>query len=176
MIANPQRLQNLVRAVALFIAGFIITFTAAYHDTAFSIVLFVATVLAVGLLDLALSRSTKHHRRLAIARAVIAVLAALGLFVSPTIKSFALVVTLWAAVTAVLEVWAGWASTNSSGNRELRWSGIFAGIAAILVLVLPATPVSIIGVFGGYCFVVGTFIGIAAFDPQAPTSQQESSA
>lgn len=170
-------MQYFVRAVALFLAGFVIAFTAPMHDTAFSTVLFVGTVLALALLDVLFAVLVVREQRLrtlALLRSAAAVLSTVVLFAAPSTQTLALIVTLWAAVTAVIEVWFGWASRTARDSRELLGSGIFAGIAAILLLVLPANPVSVIGVFGGYCFVVGTFIGIAAFDPQPTSSQRKS--
>lgn len=191
MISNPHRTQQFIRAVAFFIAGFVITFTAPYHDTAISIALFATTVLVISVLDVVLAMTlakafggsdgdsvggsaTANNRSLAAIRLGLALLASLPLIFVPTAQALAFVLTLWAASSAVVEVWFGWASRTRPGSRELRITGAFAGVTAILLLLLPDTPVSVIGVFGGYCFVVATFIGIAAFDPQESSSQQES--
>lgn len=174
---SRQQLPYLVRALALFLAGFVIAFTAPLHDVAFSAMLFIVTVLAIAILDLVTAVVAHAHppsRTLALWRFLAAVLATVAILVSTSEEALAFVVTLWAAATALIEVWFGWASRTARDSKELLGSGIFAGLAAILLLVLPDDPVSVIGVFGGYCFVVATFIGIAAFDPSSPTSQRES--
>lgn len=160
----------MARATLLLVSGVVITFTAALHDTVFAEVLFALSVLLVSGVEVLTYRLGKVRSRIprdAVLRAVLALVAALVVLV--TIGSFgalAITVIVWAAMTAIIDVSAGWKAQDVSYSRELRVTGILAGGLALLLVLIPGSPVSVIGLYGGYCFLVGVFLAIAAFDRQ----------
>lgn len=180
MLPHPQRMQFAVRATLLLVTGALIAFTATLHDTVFSSVVFGASVLALVLAEIIVGVLVRGgNRKVALStilHTIVAVAAAIAVFIAPeNLRVFALTVTVWAALTAVLEVWLGWLSKDVHHGRELRITGIMAGVLALLTVLLPVTPVSILGLYGGYCFVVGVYLAIAAYD-RGTTREQESEA
>lgn len=153
------------------LSGAAITFTATLHDTVFSQVLFALSVLAVAVAELTTSLLTRVARKvspLTLIQALIAVVA--GVVIVLTMDNFAaftLTVTVWAALTAVIEVWFAWKGAATSPAREVRVIGVFSGLLALLLVIVPSSPTSVIGFYGGYCFVVGVYLAIAAFDRTA---------
>ena len=164
-----------LRASLLLVAGAVITFTAAYHDTVVSQWLFVGSVVAIAAGDLIVRMRSDQDRpaRLhALFQGVLALLSVLATVVwLGNTAVLALTVTVWAALTAVLDVWAGWTLKNREDAREWTVAGIFAGLLAILLVLLPGNPVSVIGLFGGYAVVVGVYLAIAAADRVSPTEK-----
>lgn len=163
------------RAALLLLAAVVITFTAAYHDTVVSQWLFASSVIAIAVGDLIARIRFDHDRpaRLhAVAQVVLALLSTLATLVwLGNTGALALTVTLWAALTAVLDVWTGWSLKGRDDARELTVAGIFAGLLAILLVLLPGNPVSVIGLFGGYAVVVGVYLAIAAADRLSTTEK-----
>lgn len=145
----------------------------------FSQTLFAVSVLTVAVGELIVSLLVATGRKLSaltVTQAAIAL--AVGVSIALTggeFDHFALIVTLWAAATALSEVWFSWKAPQRSPALEIRVIGVFAGLLAILLIVVPSTPTSVIGLYGGYCFVVGVYLAIAAFD-RAPERATESEA
>lgn len=162
-----------MRAALLVLAGAAITFTATLHDTAFSQLLFAVSVLVVALGELITGLGVAPRGRvstLTVAQTVLAAGAAgATLLTSNNFGFFTLTVTLWAAATAIIEVWFSWKATRRSPGREIRVVGVITGLLAVLLVVIPSTPTSVIGLYGGYCFVVGVYVAIAAFDRVSET-------
>lgn len=179
MLPHPHRIQFAVRATLFLVTGMLIAFTANLHDTLFSSVVFALSVLALVLAELIVGVLASRERKIALStllHTIIAVAAAVVIFVVPeNLDVFALTVTIWAALTAVLEVWVGWLAKDSRHGRELRVTGIMAGLLALLTVLVPANPVSVLGLYGGYCFVVGVYLAIAAYD-RGSVREQESRA
>lgn len=174
MALDPVRRLFAVRAALLLLSGAIITFTATIHDTIVSQWLFIGTVGAVALGDLLVRLKSERARPARMHAAAQAVLAAVSIAVSLVLlgstAALALTVTVWAALTAVLDVWTGWSLKARHDAREFTVAGILAGVLAVLLVLLPGSPVSVIGLFGGYAVVVGVYLAIAAVDrvPQPP--------
>jgi len=171
---TPRRRLFAARAVLLLLSGVIITFTAALHDTVVSQWLFLGSVVLVALGDVLL-RLRSDRARPALMHAVLqSVLAAASALATLTLLgntvAFGLTVTVWAALTAMLDVWTGWSLKGRDDAREFSVVGVLAGVLAVLLVLLPGSPVSIIGLFGGYAVIVGVYLAIAAADrvPQSP--------
>lgn len=176
MLPEPYRLQFAARAALLILSGAAIAFTATLHDTLFSQTLFAISVLAVALGELIVGLSVAARRRvsaLTVTQAILAILAAgSAVLVSNNLGLFALTVTLWAAVTALVEVWYSWSAARRSPGREIRIVGIMTGLLAVLLVVVPSSPASVIGLYGGYCFVAGVYMAIAAADRASETEAE----
>lgn len=161
------------------LAGAAIAFTATLHDTLFSQTLFAVSVLAVAVGELIVSVLVATGRKvsaLTITQAIISLAAGVSIALTGrNFDYFVLIVTLWAAATALSEVWFSWKASRRSPALEIRVIGVFSGLLAILLIVVPSTPTSVIGLYGGYCFVVGVYLAIAAFD-RAPERATESEA
>lgn len=174
MLPQPPRLQIAVHSSILLIAGVAIAFTATLHDTVFSQVLFAVAILAAAIAEITLGLVTKKGLApVTLLRTAVALVSAVILFA--TLDNFAvfeLTVTLWAAVTAIIGVWFTWKVSDDAYAREIRNTAIMAGLLAVLVVVIPGSPASVIGLYGGYCFVVGVYLAIAAFD-SAKSSKRE---
>ena len=155
--------------------GALIAFTANLHDLVFSTNTLAIAILTIAVLNFAaVAALTKRlpngpH----ILNFVAGGLAGVALLVmNPSVQVLSLVAIIWAALTAAADVWAGWIDPNKAHGRELKTAGVLAGLLTLLLLLVPATPVSILGLFGGYCFVVGVFLAIAAFDPKLSVKKE----
>lgn len=165
-----------MRAALLILSGAAIAFTATLHDTVFSQTLFAMSVLAVALGELVVGLSVGARRRVSAVTATQGMFALLAagstVLARDNFGIFALTVTLWAAFTALVEVWFSWSAAQRSPGREIRVVGLITGLLAVLLVVVPSSPASVIGLYGGYCFVVGVYMAIAAADRAAQTEAE----
>ena len=164
-----------VRAGILFVFGALIAFTANLHDLVFSTNTLAIALIAVAVINFAAAAvlTKRLPNTPLIVHFVAGGLAGAALLVmNPSLQVLSLVATIWAALTAAADVWAGWIDPNKAHGRELKTAGVLAGLLTLLLLLVPATPVSILGLFGGYCFVVGVFLAIAAYDPKLSVKKE----
>jgi len=168
VLTTQYRRAFAFRAGALLLAGFVITFSVEWHDTIVSEILFAASILVTALAEMLsyrLGKSTSKIPARALLHGLLAVLAAVVLIL--TLGDFSVLnitVLIWAALTAVIEIASGWRSSDAAFARDLRITGLFAGLLALLLLLIPGNPVSVIGLYGGYSFVAGVYLAIAAVD------------
>jgi uncharacterized membrane protein HdeD (DUF308 family) len=72
-----------------------------------------------------------------------------------------LVLSIWAAITAVLELYAGYRESNRTVAKEWLTIGGFTAILAIIEAVVPMNDVYAVGIFGAYAAIVGVYQVIA---------------
>lgn len=164
----PARRGDLMlglRAAVLVAAGCAIAFTAPLHeDVAFNRVVFVALCAALVMLSgFQFARARRDDSGSQMSPAALGILALLAGILAATFSgaaTFALVLTLWAAATALVEIWTG----LRAGNRDTVTTGVLAGLLAIMLLLVGGDVVAVIGFLGAYCFIAAVYLAIAAFD------------
>ena len=76
-------------------------------------------------------------------------------------SALVLVLSIWAALTAALELYAGYRHTNRAVSREWLTSGAFTALLAIIVALFPVNDVYAVGLFGAYGAILGVYLVIA---------------
>lgn len=164
--ASARKVEPVLAARAALLAamGLIVAFSAPLHENvAFNRAVFVG--LCVGLVALgafALTRAPRLHAG-QIAPAAIGAVTLIAGIVTLAISaaaSFALILIVWAAATAVIEVVSG----LRGGSRESIMLGVLSGALAVALSFSVNDPVGAIGLLGAYGIVAGVYLAIAAFD------------
>ena len=162
-----HRAAQVIRAVVLVAVGVAIAFSAPLHSQ-LSFDLWVlggglALIGAATLLEYLALRGSSESWWIA-ARAVVAFAAAGSLLAVSDSFTMALVVALWAALTAVI---TGMSLVRKTQPAKVAVPSLLlsAGLA-VSVLLFRDDAVAVIGFFGAYALIRGVFLGIAAFDPR----------
>jgi uncharacterized membrane protein HdeD (DUF308 family) len=162
-----HRAAQVIRAVVLVAVGVAIAFSAPLHSQ-LSFDLWVlggglALIGAATLLEYLALRGSSESWWIA-ARAVVAFAAAGSLLAVSDSFTMALVVALWAALTAVI---TGMRLVRKTQPAKVAVPSLLlsAGLA-VSVLLFRDDAVAVIGFFGAYALIRGVFLGIAAFDPR----------
>jgi uncharacterized membrane protein HdeD (DUF308 family) len=144
--------------------GFVIAFTAPLHeDLIFNRSVFIGLcvgLVALGALGLARAKRADDSQFAPAAIGALTLIAAVVTLATSAASSFALILIVWAAATAVIEVVTG----LRLHNRESITSGALAGVLAIALSVSSSDPVAAIGLLGAYGILVGVYLAIAACD------------
>ena len=161
------RLGNalILRAIPTLIAALVITFSR-NHAPVVGLAVFVGfgfllaavmlfTVMSVPLEGLNRKLFGAH----AIVTAVSAAIAAASL--SGGLPALILVISIWAALTAALELYAGYREQNKTVAKEWLTIGAFTAVLAIIEAAVPLNDVYAVGLFGAYAAMVGVFQVIA---------------
>ena len=161
------RLGNalILRAIPTLIAALMITFSR-NHAPVVGLAVFVGvgfllaavmlfTVMSVPLDGLNKKLLGAH----AIVTAVSAAIAAASL--SGGLPALILVISIWAALTAALELYAGYREQNKTVAKEWLTIGAFTAVLAIIEAAVPLNDVYAVGLFGAYAAMVGVFQVIA---------------
>ena len=77
------------------------------------------------------------------------------------LSALVLVLSIWAALTAALELYAGYRQSDRAISREWLTVGAFTGILAIIVALFPVNDVYAVGLFGAYGAILGVYLVIA---------------
>lgn len=77
------------------------------------------------------------------------------------LSALILVVSIWAALTAALEMYAGYRHSNRAISREWLTAGAFTALLAIIVALFPVNDVYAVGLFGAYGAILGVYLVIA---------------
>ena len=77
------------------------------------------------------------------------------------LSALVLVLSIWAALTAALELYAGYRHTTRAVSREWLTSGAFTALLAIIVALFPVNDVYAVGLFGAYGAILGVYLVIA---------------
>ena len=98
-----------------------------------------------------------------IAEAVIALIAGAAalLLVSSGIGVLLFIVTVYAAMAGVLELYAGLRARGAAQARDWVTVGGFTALAAIIFVLIPPDPILATGLIGAYAMVLGVFLVIA---------------
>lgn len=155
-----------VRALVAFVPAAVITFTAD-HSAQFGLFVFGAFALVSGLVTAGLSWRTiidPRDRTLFVVQGIVGVVAgALALALNAGGLGFFLyLVTVWAAVTGVLELYSG-IRVRGRGQVTRDWLvvGTVTAVLALTFLLLPAHAVVSVGLFGAYLVITGVYLAIA---------------
>lgn len=170
--ATPEqrslRRAKLLRAAVLLASGLVIAFTATMHSSlGFDLGVVMASLTLIGLATLVeylALRGTAESWWVA-ARAVIAFAAVGSLLAVGDSVGLALVLAVWAALTAVV---TGMRLVRGVQPSSVAVPSLLLSIGlAVAVLLVREDPIAVIGFFGAYAVVRGVFLGIAAFDTRA---------
>lgn len=77
------------------------------------------------------------------------------------LSALVLVLSIWAALTAALELYAGYRHSDRAISREWLTVGAFTAILAIIVALFPVNDVYAVGLFGAYGAILGVYLVIA---------------
>ena len=155
-----------VRAMISIAPAAIITFNRD-HSAQLGLIVFGAFALASGLLLILAGPRTltvATDRSLFLIHGIVSVVAggvALA-FHAGGHGFFLFVVSVWAAVTGFLEIYAGIrVRKRALPAKDWLFTGIGAAILALLFLLLPPNPVVSVGLFGAYLVFLAVFLPIA---------------
>ena len=157
-----------VRAVVALIAAAVVTFTRDAHTPEFGLIVFGAFALVDGLATGVLSLLYADRgltRTLFVVQGAIGVVA--GAFALASMTSglglFLYIVTVWAALTGVLELYSGIRDRDrEAAARDWLITGALTMLLAVILLFVPADAVLAIGLFGAWAVIVGVFQAIGA--------------
>ncbi|BDZ54803.1 hypothetical protein [Agromyces marinus] len=194
--AAPERagawLLPVIRGAVAIVPSVVITFSQD-HSPMLGLAVFGWWALGAGALIGALSArliADRRSRWIFVANGVItaaAGLIALQLVVggSASVALFTFTVAVWAAVTGILELFAGIRARGriAAARDWLAVGGLTAALALVFVL-FPLDPVTAVGLFGAYLVVIGVLLvigglslkwatsGVVASDDAAPGSER----
>ncbi|NLA65476.1 MAG: hypothetical protein GX862_06030 [Leucobacter sp.] len=165
---RASRPAQLLRAAVLFIAGLAIAFTATMHDDVtvdlFLLGASLTLIAAATFVEYYTMRGTLESWWIA-ARAMVALGAAGALLAVTDSVSMALVVAVWAALTAFITLMR---LVRGAQPRAVALPSLLLSLALMVaVLLLRNDAIAVIGLFGAYAIVRGVFLGISAFDTRA---------
>ena len=185
--AAPERTQYwvvpVVRGLLALVPSAVITFSP-NHSPELGLLVFgvwaIASGLVVGALSLRLL-ADRGIRSLVLVNAVVTVAAGLLAVTVPGGLPFLLyLVSVWAAVTGFVELFAGLrARGRTPAARDWIAAGGFTALLAIVFLLLPPDAVTAVGLLGAYFVILGVYLVIGGFSlkwaaaPGAATSGSE---
>jgi uncharacterized membrane protein HdeD (DUF308 family) len=166
--AAPERTQYwvvpVVRGLLALVPAAVITFSP-NHSPELGLLVFgtwaIASGLVVGALTLRLM-DDRGIRSLFLVTAIATVAAGLLAVTVPGGLPFLLyLVSVWAAVTGFVELYAGLrARGRTSAARDWIAAGAFTAVLALVFLLLPPDPVTAVGLLGGYFVILGVYLVI----------------
>ncbi len=77
------------------------------------------------------------------------------------LSALVLVLSVWASLTAALELYAGYRQNNRVLAREWLTVGVFTAILAISISLFPVNDVYAVGLFGAYGAILAVYLVIA---------------
>lgn len=173
--ATPEfrglRAAQLVRVTVLLVIGLAIAFTAPLHEQlGFDRSMFVTALTLIGaatVVEYFALRGTAESWWVA-ARAIVAFAAAGSALATADSASLALVVTVWAMLTALITLMR---LLRGVQPRKVAVPSLLLSVGLALAAILTREdPVAVIGFFGAYAMIRGVFLGISAFDPRTAES------
>ncbi len=185
--ARPERtpywVVPVVRGLLALVPAAVITFSP-NHSPELGLVVFGAWAIASGLVVGALTMrllAARGIRSLFAVNAMVTVVAGLLSVTVPGALPFLLyLVSVWAAVTGFIELYAGLRSRGRTpAARDWIAVGAFTAVLAVVFLLLPPDPVTAVGLLGGYLVILGVFLLIGGFSlkwalaPTPATSRTE---
>jgi uncharacterized membrane protein HdeD (DUF308 family) len=180
---TPYWVVPVVRGLLAIVPATVITFSQ-NHSPELGLLVFgtwaVISGLVVGALSMRLVRA-RGIRSLFIVTAVVTVAAGLLALTVPGGLPFLLyLVSVWAAVTGFVELFAVLrARGRTAAARDWIAAGALTAVLAIVFLLLPPDSVTAVGLFGGYLVILGVYLVIGGFSlkwataPGAATSRTE---
>ncbi|MFF2495573.1 HdeD family acid-resistance protein [Agromyces sp. NPDC058064] len=166
--ASPERPQYwvvpVVRGLLAVVPAVVITFSP-NHSPELGLLVFgiwaVLSGLVVGALSLRLLVGRGIRSLFAINAVVTVVAGLLALSVPGGLPFLLYLVSVWAAVTGFVELYAGLRSRGrTAAARDWIAVGAFTAILAVVFLLLPPDAVTAVGLLGGYLVILGVFLVI----------------
>lgn len=164
-----------VRAVLAVVPAIAITFIAD-HSAGFGLLVFGLWALVSGLVlgALALRTLTGAPRTLFLVNGVVSAVAgllALSFQGAGGLALYLFLVSVWAAITGFVELYAGIRERSRAARAGIRspvardWIavGTLTAVFALVYLLLPPNAVVAIGLLGAYLVIVGVYLAIAGF-------------
>ena len=173
------------RAAPVLVAAAIITFSR-NHSTVVGLSVFAgfaivaAVVMLLSVVRVPLTGSDRIIFGIqAVVTFITGVIAAINL--GGGLSALVLVLSTWAAVTAALELYAGYRQTDRAISREWLTIGAFTALLAIIVALFPVNDVYAVGLFGAYGAILGVYLVIAGLslrndEPEATLVQHGAAA
>jgi uncharacterized membrane protein HdeD (DUF308 family) len=176
-VSSPFRIFLLARAVPALVAAAVITFSA-NHAVIVGQIVFMAYGFVLAPLFVWASFSNPFNARvrrayLTVGVASIAAAAVAALTMGQGLGAFTLTVGLWAAVSGLLELYAGGSSTDKDQTREMLLLGGFTAVLGLVESVVPLNDVYAVGLFGAYAAIVAVFAAIAGFSSSSAVRAQQ---
>ena len=164
---TPYWVVPVVRGLLALIPAAVITFSQ-NHSPELGLLVFGAWAIVSGLVVGALSLrllDARGIRSLFVVNAVVTVTAGLLAVSMPGGLPFLLyLVSVWAAVTGFVELYAGLRSRGRTpAARDWIAVGGFTAVLAIVFLLLPLDAVTAVGLVGGYLVILGVYLVIGGF-------------
>lgn len=156
-----------VRGLLALVPAAVVTFSP-NHSPEFGLVVFgvwaVVSGLVVGALSMRLLEE-RGIRSLFLVNGIVTTAAGLLAVTVPGGLPFLLyLVSVWAAVTGFVELYAGLrARGRTPAARDWIAAGAFTAIAAIVFLLLPLDAVTAVGLLGAYLVILGVYLVIGGF-------------
>ncbi|MBT2497726.1 DUF308 domain-containing protein [Agromyces sp. ISL-38] len=172
-----------VRGILAIVPAVVITFSP-NHSPGFGLLVFGAWAIVSGLVVGALAMrftADRGIRSLFVITAIVTVVAGLLAVTVPGGLPFLLyLVSVWAAVTGFVELYAGLrARGRTPAARDWIAAGGLTALLALVFLLLPPDSVTAVGLFGGYLVILGVYLVIGGFSlkwaaaPRADASRSE---
>lgn len=154
------------RAVVALVPAAVITFNAD-HSAEFGLLVFGAFALVNGLVTAVLSWrnvTSATDRSLFVIQGIVSVAAGVLALALPGggLSFFLYIVSVWAAVTGVLELYTG-IRVRGRGQVARDWLvvGVLTAVLALVFLLLPPHAVVSVGLLGAYLVIIGVYLVIA---------------
>lgn len=169
--AVPERTDSwvvpVVRGALALVPGVAIAFSAD-HSAQLGLLVFGVWALVSGVVVGALAlrfTTTRGIRSLFAVNGVVTAAAGIIALTVPGGLAFLLyLVSVWAAVTGFVEVYAGLRSRGRTpAARDWIAAGAFTAVLAIVFLLLPPDSVTAVGLLGGYLVILGVYLVIGGF-------------
>jgi len=164
VVRAPYWVVPVLRGALAIVPAVVITFSQD-HSPALGLAVFGVWAVVSGVLTGALSLRLVDDRLIralfAVSGLVTAIAGLLALMLPATLGVLVVLVVSWAAVTGMIELIAGLRSRGRSGaSRDWVAVGAATALAAVVFLIFPLDPVSIVGLLGAYLVIVGVLLVI----------------
>jgi uncharacterized membrane protein HdeD (DUF308 family) len=154
-----------LRAIPAVVIGLIITFTEDHSPRVGLVAFGVFTVVAGGTLLIGTVRTVVDGvvRGVFVTQAIISLAAGAAslLLWGSGIGVLLFIVTVYAALTGVLELYAGLRSRGSQPARDWLTVGAYTAVAALVFVLIPPDSILATGLIGAYAVILGVFLLIA---------------
>jgi len=177
--SSPQRLSSdrpavikpaywlvlVLRAVPAVVVGLVITFTEDHSPRVGLVAFGVFAVVTGAILLLGTLRTVVDRviRGVLTTQAIITLAAGIAalLLRGSGIGILLFIVTVFAALTGMLELYAGLRSRGAAPSRDWLAVGAYTAVAALVFVLIPADPILATGLIGAYGIILGVFLLIA---------------
>jgi uncharacterized membrane protein HdeD (DUF308 family) len=157
----------IARAFPALVAAAVITFSA-NHSVVVGQLVFMAYGFVIAPIFVWASFANGFERSGRISFLSMGVVAILGaaltaITIDQGLVAFTLTVGIWAALSGLIELYAGWTSPRRDQAREMFLLGGLTAVFGLVEAVIPLSELYAVGLFGAYAAVLGVFSAIAGF-------------